>query len=338
MLTNEQSAEGSVPVMRPTTTKRLSNGQDEHSRASRRWLMPVVLMAIVALVAAGCSSGSDEDSNSSATVAGQPVILVTTGIWSDIVSNVACGGIAEVETLIPVGGDPHGYEPSLQDRARMENADLVVANGLALEEGLEDTLEAVAESGTPVYEFAEMMETIPFSFEFGHGGEEGDGHGDEEEDGHGDEDDDEGHGDEEEDGHGDEDDDEGHGDEEEDGHGDEDDDEGHGDEEEDGHGDEDDDEGHGDEEEDGHGDEDDDEGHGDEDDDEGHGDEEEDGHGDEDEEEDGHGDEGHGHGSGGDPHVWFDPRRVYAALPDLAELLHADIGLDEEAVNACLAD
>ena len=148
-------------------------------------------------------------------------------------ANVACGGLASVETLIPVGGDPHGYEPSLQDRERMENAALVVANGLELEEGLEDTLEAVSESGTPVFEFADGMDTIPFSFA-------GAQHGEEEEE------------------------------------------------------------------------------------------EEEEGH-DKDEDED------EGHGSSADPHVWFDPHRVSEALPELARLLTRDIGLDADAIGACLA-
>ena len=236
-----------------------------------RWRQPrramLASFAAIAMVAAACS-GDTEGEDAPAAAPDTPTILVTTGIWADIVNNVACGGLAEVETIIPVGGDPHGYEPSLQDRARMENASLVVANGLELEERLEDTLEAVAESGTPVFEFAEGMDTIPFSFEGAHHHGEGD-----EEEGHHDED--EGHAEE-----------EGHHDEDED------------DAEEEGHHDEDED------------------------------DAEEEGHHDEDED---------GHGSGGDPHVWFDPQRVSGALPNLAQVLTSDVGLDSAAVEACLS-
>ena len=214
--------------------------RDGRSQQSRT---PVALavLAAVALCASSCG-GDPQGEDASPAAPATPTILVTTGIWADVVSNVACGGLADIETLIPVGGDPHGYEPSLQDRARMENAALVVANGLELEEGLEDTLEAVAESGTPVFDFAEGMEPVPFAFEGGHHGEEEEGH---------DEDDDE-----------------------------------------DGH--------------------DEDEGH------------------DEDDDED-------GHGSGGDPHVWFDPHRVSEALPGLAGVLTARVGLDGAAIDACLA-
>ena len=240
-------------------------------------------LAVVALVASACGESDDEAAPEEAIPAAPepPAILVTTGIWADVVSNVACDGLADIETLIPVGGDPHSYEPSLRDRERMENAALVVANGLELEEGLEDTLEAVAESGVSVFEFAEGMETIPFAFEGAHHGEEG--HGDEEE----------GHDEEE----GEEADEEGH-------------DEDEAEEaEEEGHHEEDD--------------------EAEEDEEEGH-DEDEEG------EEEDHGDEEEGHGSGGDPHVWFDPRRVSGALPELARVLTADVGLDAAAVDACL--
>ncbi|MYG98157.1 MAG: zinc ABC transporter substrate-binding protein, partial [Acidimicrobiaceae bacterium] len=128
-----------------------------------RWVAGAAVLAATALGAAACSGDSATIQPAPDAGAGVPTILATTGIWADVVANVACGGLAEVEPIIPVGGDPHGYEPSLQDRARMESAALVVANGLLLEEGLEDTLEAVEESGTPVLYFAETMDTIPFA-------------------------------------------------------------------------------------------------------------------------------------------------------------------------------
>ena len=132
--------------------------------------MAAAVLAVTAFGASACSGDSATVQPAPDAGAGVPTILATTGIWGDVVANVACGGLAEVETIIPVGGDPHGYEPSLQDRARMESAALVVANGLLLEEGLVDTLEAVAESGTPVFELAEGMDTFPYSFQGAHEG------------------------------------------------------------------------------------------------------------------------------------------------------------------------
>ncbi len=282
------------------------------ARSSRgRRLKLAVVTAAAALVVAACSGDpAPEPPDAGAET---PTILTTTSIWADVVSNVACDGLAEVEAIIPVGSDPHGYEPSLQDTERMTNASLIVANGLTLEGRLEDTLEAVATSGTPVLEFAAEMDPIPYEFDTGH-----DEHDDDE--GHDEHDDDEGH-----DGH----DDDGHDD---DGHDDHDehDDDGHDDDGHDDHDEHDDDEGHDGHDDDGHDDHDEHDDHDDHDDDEGH-----DGHDDEGHDEHGHDEHGHDHGAE-DPHVWFDPHRVAEALPVLAQALTADAGLDPAAVEACL--
>ncbi|MCY3633601.1 MAG: metal ABC transporter substrate-binding protein [bacterium] len=133
-------------------------------------------------------------------------MIATTSIWADVVANVACDGLAEVSTLIPPGGDPHAFQPSLNDRGNMENAALVVANGLFLEEGLEDTIDAVEQAGTPVFRMADHLSTIEYGFATGHGG-----HSEDEHDDHEDEHDDhEGHDEDEHDDHDDHDDHEGH--------------------------------------------------------------------------------------------------------------------------------
>ena len=202
------------------------------TRSARdRSLMLATVLAAASLFAAACSG--DPAPEPPGAGAETPTILATTSIWADVVSNVACDGLAQVETIIPVGSDPHGYEPSLQDTERMTNARLIVANGLTLEGRLEDTLEAVAASGTPVLKFAEHMDPIPFEDEGhdDHDDHDEDGHDDHDEDGHDD------HDDHDEDGHDDHDDHEGH---DEDGH------EGHDEDghDEDGHDDHDDHEGH----------------------------------------------------------------------------------------------
>jgi len=167
-----------VRLSRKTQDRDLVSGERPARRVS---LTSVSIFAGAALIAAACSDDSSSESASPTTDTEAPAIVATTGIWADVVSNVACDGMVNVETLIPVGGDPHGYEPSLQDRARMENAALVVANGLNLEEGLIDTLEAVAESGTAVFEFADEVDTIPFTFVGGHDHGHDDEHSDHDE-------------------------------------------------------------------------------------------------------------------------------------------------------------
>ncbi|MBP8856541.1 MAG: zinc ABC transporter substrate-binding protein [Anaerolineaceae bacterium] len=62
-------------------------------------------------------------------------ILVAESFLADIVQNVA-GSQARVETLVPAGSDPHAFQATPQDVARIENADLFVINGGGLEEWL----------------------------------------------------------------------------------------------------------------------------------------------------------------------------------------------------------
>ncbi len=141
------------------------------------------LTAALALVL-GLAACTDDDATDAASATNVPSVVVTTGIWSDVVRNVACDDSISVTTIIPAGGDPHTFEPSLRDRETMDDADIVIANGLGLEESIHDTLEAVAEAGTPVFEFGDHITTIEFDLAAAHGhGAENDEDGDAE-DGH----------------------------------------------------------------------------------------------------------------------------------------------------------
>ena len=101
------------------------------------------------------ADSSAETSESSDSVASDLTALATTSIWADVTSNALCG--AEVETIIPVGADPHSWEPSIRVPDDIAAADLVVRNGLFLEEGLLATLDAVDESVTPMVSLATLV-------------------------------------------------------------------------------------------------------------------------------------------------------------------------------------
>lgn len=117
-------------------------------------------VVLASALPSGCGSGANGGGGAAGSAAGVPVIVATTGIWADVVANIACDGAAEVITLIPPGGDPHAFEPSLADRGRLGDADLVVANGLGLEEGLDDTLQAVEKEGVQVFAVGDHVTTL----------------------------------------------------------------------------------------------------------------------------------------------------------------------------------
>jgi zinc/manganese transport system substrate-binding protein len=139
------------------------------------------LFVVLALIAAACGTDDDARTDEAAAEEALSKIVVTTSIWSDVVQNVV-GEDANVETIIPIGADAHDFAPSSQLVATIQTADLVVANGLGLEEGLEDVLEAAESEGVRVLEVAPLVEPIPFALgddDHGHDGDDGD-HSDEE--------------------------------------------------------------------------------------------------------------------------------------------------------------
>ncbi|MGB0730514.1 MAG: hypothetical protein ACPGT1_11795, partial [Ilumatobacteraceae bacterium] len=57
-------------------------------------------------------ASSAEISEASDSAASDLTALATTSIWADVTSNALCG--VEVESVIPLGADPHSWEPSIR--------------------------------------------------------------------------------------------------------------------------------------------------------------------------------------------------------------------------------
>jgi zinc/manganese transport system substrate-binding protein len=84
-------------------------------------------------------------------------IVVTTPVLGSVVSALVPDA-ATVTVLMGDGVDPHEWAPSAQDLEAVYAADLVVANGLHLEEGLLDALAEAESNGVPVFEAADHIE------------------------------------------------------------------------------------------------------------------------------------------------------------------------------------
>ncbi len=59
--------------------------------------------------------------------------------------------------------DPHSFEISARQAAEMDRADLVVSNGLGLEEGLQQHLDRAAEAGAPTLVAGDVIEVVPYA-------------------------------------------------------------------------------------------------------------------------------------------------------------------------------
>ena len=111
-------------------------------------------LVLGAAVLAGCSAGGDD----------RPLVVVTTNILGDVVTELV-GEQVEVVTLMPAGADPHSFEVSAQEAARMRQADLLVANGLGLEEGVLSQVEAARADGVPVLEAGDVVDPVDWTTE-----------------------------------------------------------------------------------------------------------------------------------------------------------------------------
>ena len=98
-------------------------------------------LACIPFVAA-CSTTSSESS--------KPQIVVTYSVLGSVVTDLV-GDAAEVTILIPDGQDPHEFQPSARDIETINNADIVISNGLDFEEGLLEVLASAEVNGVPQF-------------------------------------------------------------------------------------------------------------------------------------------------------------------------------------------
>ena len=82
--------------------------------------------AAAAMLLVGCAPATEEKASE------KPTVLTTFTVIQDIAQNVA-GEHLTVESLTKPGAEIHGYEPTPADIRRATNADLILDNGLNLE-------------------------------------------------------------------------------------------------------------------------------------------------------------------------------------------------------------
>ncbi len=147
--------------------------------------------AATVLVLASCSPSTqdeiaDDSAETSPTTAqaqDAPSVVVTTTVLGSVVGEIltcALGDDSSMSVLMPIGADPHDFQASSAQVALMASADLVVANGLGLEEGVVDAIENVEADGVSVLEIAALVDPLPFGEEHSEEGSHDDhGHEDE---------------------------------------------------------------------------------------------------------------------------------------------------------------
>ncbi|OCC14017.1 zinc ABC transporter substrate-binding protein AztC [Streptomyces sp. PTY087I2] len=133
------------------------------SRSPLALISLLVSLACLSVTLVGCSTNGQ----------GRPTVVVTTNILGDITRNIV-GDEADVTVLMKANADPHSFGISAPQAAAIEQADLVVYNGLGLEENVLRHVEAARESGVPTLAVGDSV--APITYVAGESADEPDPH------------------------------------------------------------------------------------------------------------------------------------------------------------------
>ena len=96
------------------------------------------------------------------------------------------GDRVEVTSLLPVGGDPHSYQPGARDVAMIADADLILTNGLFLEGAwLEELIQNASPDPSKIIALGDVIDAIEFAETGAHHDHDMDDDHDDHEDEHG---------------------------------------------------------------------------------------------------------------------------------------------------------
>jgi ABC-type Zn uptake system ZnuABC Zn-binding protein ZnuA len=92
----------------------------------------IVYITLATLFLTSCGSAPKSDDNTLR-------VLTSTTFLADITQNIA-GDRAQVDSLLPIGADPHAYQAAPADVAKITESDLLILNGLEYETFIESLL------------------------------------------------------------------------------------------------------------------------------------------------------------------------------------------------------
>jgi ABC-type Zn uptake system ZnuABC Zn-binding protein ZnuA len=114
----------------------------------------LVLLAGCLVLLAAC------DSSASPTQAGGRLrVVATTTVFADIVRQIG-GDAVDVTSILPSGVGPEDYEPRPDDARRIADADLVVSNGVGLDDFLDKLIKAAGTTGVDQIVLGDGIPTI----------------------------------------------------------------------------------------------------------------------------------------------------------------------------------
>ncbi|MBC1289791.1 zinc ABC transporter substrate-binding protein [Listeria welshimeri] len=145
----------------------------------KKWSFIVVAVLTFALVLAGCGASSDKVSGDKDKLK----IVTTFYPMYDFTKNVA-GDKASIEMLIDAGTEPHDYEPSAKDIAKIEAADVFVYNSEDMETWVPSALKSLDSKKLTVIDASKGIQLVEGTEEEEHHDHEEEGHDHDHEEAH----------------------------------------------------------------------------------------------------------------------------------------------------------
>jgi ABC-type Zn uptake system ZnuABC Zn-binding protein ZnuA len=101
----------------------------------------LVVTAVVALLFAACSPATASPGSAAAPLR----VVASTTVFADIVATIGGDHVA-VDAIVPAGAGPEDYEPRPDDARKLADAQLIVSNGVGLDDFLADIIDATGNS------------------------------------------------------------------------------------------------------------------------------------------------------------------------------------------------
>ena len=123
--------------------------------------LAMAVLACIVLVISACSA---PDSGSGGLPSSAPDalrVVATTTVLADLVQQVG-GENVSVHSLVPKGGEAHTFDPTPSDATTVADAQLLVMNGLGLDDWLGDLAADAGADAIPVVELAEDLPGVTY--------------------------------------------------------------------------------------------------------------------------------------------------------------------------------
>jgi ABC-type Zn uptake system ZnuABC Zn-binding protein ZnuA len=108
---------------------------EKEKTVRRNFLILLTMSTVVIMFLAACQPSISQTSS-------LPRVLAAESFLADITQNVA-GDRLKVDTLLPLGVDPHSYQITPQDTARISKSQVFIINGIGYEWWLQKTLDNI---------------------------------------------------------------------------------------------------------------------------------------------------------------------------------------------------